>query len=380
MILEWIAIVALLILITVFIVLTTPSTGQKTRITPIFPLGLTSILGRGKEIDQLKRLILTGQSSAIVGVFGTERTAILGYLSDPSQSQTLYGEYADKLVFSLLDISALPKDCSPADFWQRALKPLEEKCHKNQTLFKIYQTCQQNQFDEYCLDKLMVQLKQDGWRLILMLDRFDELLNSSLDKPEFFALLRRLASSRTPSSLSLIISGNLSLKQFHDRTKGLNPKGSPFLNFMENGEIVLGALSESKIDELLQQSGFSHAECQFIKEVAGQHPHFIRLAASAVQTAKEQQEEQPLEVAQREFSVRVAEMLTNIMRTWDAKVCQTLVALVKGNQQPSAGFLSELALLEKQGFLIRDADNSWQVSARALVDFINRKTEQELCS
>jgi len=74
------------------------------------------------------------------------------------------------------------------------------------------------------------------------------------------------------------------------------------------------------------------------------------------------------------------EMLTNIMRTWDAKICQTLVALVKGNQQPSAAFLSELAWFEKPGFLTRDADNNWQVSARALKDFINSKTEQELCN
>jgi hypothetical protein len=321
----------------------------------------------------LKRLILTGQSGTIVGVFEPERTTLLGYLMDPDHSQILYEEYADRLIFSLVDISTLPKDCQLSQFWQRALRPLADKPNQSQTLLESYRTCQQNQFDEYCLDKLMVQVKQEGWRLVLMLHRFDELLlnNSNLNQPEFLALLRKLASSRIPSPLSLIISENLSLKQFHDQTKSL--KGSPSFNFMESNEIVLGLLSDTKIDEVLQKNGFSPADCQFIKAVAGQHPHFIRLVAEALQKAKEHQEVQPWEAVKQELPAIVANTLINM----NTEVCQTLVALVKGKPPATTTWIE---LLEKQGLLRKNADNNWQVSPPMLVAFIDSKAEQELCN
>jgi hypothetical protein len=347
-----------------------------------FPAIFTPLFGRKKEIIRLRGYILTGQSSAIVSVFEEDRTALLGYLSDPSHSKELYGEQADKLIFSWLDIHSLflkNPTCKPEQFWEQALKPLIEKFEPNSSLLKIYQTCQTNQFEESCLDKLIIQLKQEGWRLVLMLDRFDELLGSDLDQAEFFATLRQLASSRSPSSLSLIISGNISLKQFHEQTKKINPKGSPYLNFIESGEMMLGNLSDSEIDKLLSEMSFSKPERQFIQDIAGGHPHFLQIAASALQTAKETQEEQPLEMAKKDFYGRVESMLTNIMHSWNLEVCQAIVALVKENK-PLEFFNDELSLLEKQGFLVKDSQNQWQVSPHVLVDFINSKTGQELCN
>jgi len=340
-----------------------------------------ALAGRKKEIIRLRGYILTGQSSAIVSMLSQDRSNILGYLSDPSHSEELYGKQADKLIFSRLDIHSLflkNPTCQPEHFWEQALKPLVEKFEPDSFLLKIYQTCQANQFDEYCLDKLIIQLKPEKWRLVLMLERFDELLDSNLDKPEFFATLRQLASSHFPSSLSLIISGEISLKQFHEKTRSINPKGSPYLNFMESGEIVLGNLSDSEIDELLREMSFSKQERQFIQNIAGGHPHFLQLATSALQIAKETQEEQPLEMAKKDFYSRVESMLTNIMHSWDLKVCQALVVLVKENK-PLEFFNDELSLLEKQGFLVKDSQNQWQVSPHVLVDFIKNTKPENLC-
>jgi hypothetical protein len=370
-------IVALIAYLFYFMYLVTPSPqDQKGKATS--PQALTSILGRDREMDRLKGLILTGQSSAVMGLFEPERTAILGYLSDP----TLYGEYADKLVFSSLDISAdlLPKkDCSPADFWQYALRPLEDKCQESPTLLKLYQSCSQNQFDEYCLDKLIVQLKQEEWRLVLMLDRFDELLRSPnfTENGKFFATLRKLASSRSPSSLCLIISWGLSLKDFHEETKNLSGKGSPYFNFM--GEVVLGALSDVEIDNLLSKD-FSEPERQFLKEVTGRHPYLLQPAVSALQAAKKQGETEPLEMARKDFSKGVEDMLASIIYSWNTKgVCKAIVSLVKEGKALELSN-DELSLLEKQGFLVKNSDNQWQVSPQVLVDFINNRTEQELCN
>lgn len=340
------------------------------------PTILPPLFGRRTEIDRLKGLILTGQSAAIVGVFGTERTTLLGYLSDPSHSQALYGEYASKLIFSSMDLSTLGENSSPADFWQRALRPLEDQGPQSPTLLNLYQSCSDKQFDEYCLDKLMVQLKQEGWTLVLMLDRFDELLRfpNFKENLEFFATLRKLASSRSPSSLCLIVSWGLSLKEFHETTKNFN-KGSPYFNFM--GEVVLVAPSDAEIDHLLDRD-FSEPERQFLKDFTGRHPYLLQLALSALQTAKKQQgDTDPLARAQQIFSEGVENLLASILYSWKVRVCKAIVSLVKEGKAPELSN-DELLLLEKQGFLVKNRNNQWQVSPGVLVNFIN-KAEQELC-
>jgi hypothetical protein len=361
---------------------------QEQKSTFIFKIFNSSLFGRQQEITRLRGHILTGQSSAIVSIFEEDRTALLGYLSDPSNSKELYSEQADKLVFSLLDIHWLlqkegEKECQPLQFWEHALKPLEDELKPHPSVFKSYQVCKENQFDEHYLDKLIMQLKQEGWRFVLMLDRFDNLLNSNLYNPAFFAILRQLASSRSPSSLSLIISGNISLKQFHEKTKSMNPKGSPYFNFMENGEIVLKALSDSEVDELLSEMSFSKQEAQFIKDIAGGHPHFIQLAATLLQTTKEgatkeSQETQLLEIAKKEFVDRVKNEFSNIMSSWNSDMCKNIVSLIKDNKVPES-FRDELAMLEKQEIFIKNENEQWQVVPSVLEDFIKNRTEQELC-
>jgi hypothetical protein len=335
--------------------------------------GFDPTSGRKKEIRRLAGQILTGQSGAIVSVFSEERTKILGYLDDPSNSEKLYGEHAKALIFSRLNINLLffenGKDkCEPYQFWEQALKPLENKIETDSSLDKIYQTCKENQFEKFYLDSLITQLKQEGLRLVLMLDKFDELLNSNLDKPIFFATLRELASSRHPSSLSLITSGDISLKQFHEETKN---EGSPFLAFMVGCEIILRPLSDNEVALLLSEERFSKPERQLIKEITGGHVFLIRLAISVLKDVKESNES----VVREEFCTKVKTILTS---SWDSRICQAIVTIAKGETVPDS-LNYEIDLLRKQGFVKTDKDNNWQISPSILVDCIGNQTRQELC-
>ena len=333
---------------------------------PIYHEQLTT--GREKEIRRIAGQILTGQSSAIVGAFSSDRTLILNALRNPE----LYGDKADRLKFSLLDISSLDINCTPLQFWDKALKPLPEKIadESDSGLSKAYQACQDNQFENFYLDKLFAQLKQENWRLVLMLDRFEALLHrSNLDNSEFLGGLRMLASSRYPSPLSLIIAGDISLHQFHQDTKDLNPMGSPYLNFMESGEITLGALSESEIDKLLNQSEqqFTDEERQFIKDVAGGHPHLLQLAVSALWNAYENEEENPLKSAEQLFYNRTKSMLNNMLQSWSANTRQAFFSVAKNGKV--SDFKNELEELEKQGFVINN-NGTWQIRSRVLSKFV----------
>ncbi len=346
------------------------------------PVVADPLAGRDDEIRRLAGHILTGQSSSIVGAFSCDRIAILYHLSDPDRQEQLYGKNAQNLIFSLLDISILEKDCEPAEFWRNALRPLEEKSNQSDALSKIYNECKENNFSCHALDKLVLQMKRDEQRLVLMLHRFELLLGYDFSDPkkksDFFPNLRRLASSRHPSSLCLIVSGHVSLKQFHEHSKEANPGGSPFLSFMESGEIFLGVLSGTEIDGLLKQEGcpFNRDDRRFIKDITGGHPYLLQVAVLVLWEAYEKGEKEPRKTAARNFPGRIHGMLRNIIQSLSSKAREAIVSLAKGEN--ISDFENELDILAKEGFIARNDNNNWQISPRILADFINSKSKEEL--
>jgi len=173
---------------------------------------------REREIRRLVQQVETGQSAAIIGVFSPEKSAVLDYL----RNEKIYDTQSCKLVLSYLDISdTIEKECTLAQFWQYALEPLQKEIAKNtnSVLSKIYQSCQENNFSNLFLEKLIEQMKQDNWQLVLLINRFEGLLHRpNLNQPDFFGGLRLLASSHYPSPISVIISLNQSITQFHKDT------------------------------------------------------------------------------------------------------------------------------------------------------------------
>jgi len=313
------------------------------------------LLGREKELRRLANKILTGQSSAIIGAFDRDRTAILNYLQKPDDPGMLYGNQTDKLIFSYVDVSTLEINCTLPEFWERALRPLQERIAENKkkkqvTLQEAYQKCQDHQFENYYLDKLVVQLQQEELRLVLMLDRYEKLLRLPLSKlPEFGAGLRSLAASRTPSSFVLIISGGITINEFHKTVRHEMGWGSPWFNFIEGSVVTLSTLSEAEIDDLLCRSvpPFTQQEDarNFVKEMAGGHPYFLQLAAGILSEAYENKETNPIESAQKTFYERTKGMLDSILQSWSPTTCRAFLALVNGEDY--SNFNRELWELEK---------------------------------
>ena len=347
-----------------------PNNGNK----PIHP---HKVIGREKELRRLVRQILWGESGAIIGSARSGKTLMLDYLRDenPEHQAMLYGDKAERLIFSYLDISAFEEKYSPTQFWEDALKPLQDKTlGVSSALAKAHKNCQANNFETFYLDKLLAQMKQDDWRLVLMIDGFDGLLQHSKFKnnASFFGGLRTLASSRGDSPLVLIITGHISLYQFHKMTKSLNPTSSPYFNFMEPGE-TLGALSESDIDKLLRQSSvhpFTEGDQAFIKDIAGGHPYFLREAAVALEDSYEDKDKEPLKTAKEKFYDRVKNTLNDTLQSWPPDTCHAFVAVVQKDEDISR-FKMELEYLEKLGFVIQDKENGgWRVRAQVFSDFV----------
>lgn len=324
--------------------------------------------GRDKELRFLVRRIITGQSTAIIGSFERERTAILAHLRDAEHQTKLYGDKAERLIFSLMDISTLDEQYSFAQFWEEALKPIEKI---DSTLSNAYKACQDSDFDKSDLEQLIVKLEQNNWRLVLMLERFELLLHHRpLTTSKFLGGLRNLAAASSNSSLVVIVTGNIPIFRFHQELKSLISNASPYFNFMES--IILGPLPEPEIDKLLVQNerDLTTDECRFIKESTGGHPYLLGIAISSLQEAYENQEKEPLEIAKQIFSKRIKNLLDNLRQSWFPNTAQAF-RLVAQKRGEVARFNSELEDLAQQGLVIQNQENGeWQICPRIFSEVI----------
>jgi len=321
-----------------------------------FIISNSFLFGRQNEIRQLADRIRTGQSSAIISFFSEERTSILGYLrnENPQQREELYGDKPNKLIFSYLDIAFLDKACSPLQFWEMALAPLHRKMAPDSELDQAYQAGKNNQFKKINLDILFGLINEEGWRLVLMLDRFEELLQRPLGENWEFITSFRLAASRTPSPLVLIIATHLSLKQIHQKIQKISPSTSPVLSFIEAGTIyLLGNLSNAKMDQCLEQEGLSIETRQSIKKMVGGHPYLLKLAIEELKKLSQGEKQKSFETIEKTFYDRIKPLVENaIKKSWTPRMCQAFLAVVQ--QDDVLDFENELQKLSGLGIVVKD--------------------------
>lgn len=284
------------------------------------PVSPAQFLDRRRELRRVvSRILNEGQSSAVVGEPRTGKTSLLEYLAASETRVELYGTDMDRLLFTYLDAQTLGVQFSQAQFWEYALRPLYEQVivsDPETSLAQAYAICKENHFGTFVLERLLVQMEQRDWRLVLMLDEFDVLLQHPiLNSAEFFGSLRSLVS-RSRGALALIIASRLPLENLNKETQELSRTGSPYFNFLI--EIALGAWPESSVDELLRWAGerFTPADRRFLKEVAGGHPYLLQTAASLLWEAYE--EGQGHEVQRRRHAGRdlYDQVSPNLQDTW----------------------------------------------------------------
>jgi len=366
---------------------------EKSNVSLQEPFDLTQV--RENEINKLVANIRNGKSCALVGAFSSEKTSILNYLRDEQNGEKLFDTQADTLIFSLLDISELRNHShSQSQFWEEALIPIKDKIQDNSILYNAYQECFDNGFKKYYLEKLIKQIKQHDWQWVLMLDRFQMILDcSDLYCPNFLGSLRSLAElPNTTSSFSLVIAINQSLLQFHQYTRFSN-HGSPYLNIIGN-QITLGALPELDIDQLLKRGNYHFPQegHEFIKDCAGEHPYLLQQAISILETEYKQynqqernsfltktifplsQKESPIEKAQIIFE----EQLLNILQSWSPNIREAFISVTRN--EDVSHLTAELNELAEQGIIKKNEENEqWQVRSHVFSQFTANQKVQALC-
>ena len=366
------------------------------------PVSPDQFIGRQKEVRRLAGRIVSGQSSVITGTFRSGKTSILMYLMAPEKQFELYGDRGDSLIFSNLDANTLQTECEQTKFWERILEPLQQRIHTeaaNSSLAQAYQLCQKNAFENRDLEKLIAQIKHINWQLVLMIDELEVLLDRPyLNNTEFLGGLRGLVS-QSDGALILVMTTNTSLTQLHQKTRPFT-SGSPYFNFLD--EIVLGSLSDSEVEELLDQgdTDFSDDDRRFIKEITGEHPYLLQVAASALwESYKNGDENDPSKrqhQAKQDFYDRTKATLNNIFwQSWLPTTRKAFIAValirfetlrtslkiqpidIKEIINDVPGFKQALEELEKQGFVKND-NGDWRVRPTIFLSFIADQPAQEL--
>jgi len=333
-----------------------------------------SPFGRENEVNRLISKIRTGQSGVVIGAFGEEKTQILQYLRDKTY---LNHTERKRLIFSFIDLSTWDRQSQRSGFWRAVLEPLNEIS----VIKQDYEACKSQDFTRVSVENLLGAMYRNKIRLILIMDRFHEIIHfNHLSQPEFLANLRSLAPSRNPSPLCLIVTSKESLLKLHKALMLMkNVTTSPYFNFMNDDEVILGILAEGKADTFIKKYKFSETENNTIKKIAGYHPYLLKLMLNSLREAHAAREDEPLAIAKQSFICRIKELFENLSTNWSEKTCLTFVAVAQQKARELSGFEDELKELEKQGLIYKSKDGMWQVSSPAFSEILKDKQMTEIC-
>ena len=351
-------------------------------------------LGRRKVLRRIVgRILHEGQSTAVVGDPHIGKSSFLHFLATPESMTTLYGEKADMLQFSLVDIHMLGAQFTPAHFWELALTPIREQIEKSKTkeaLAKQYQICYENSFGTNTLENLFRILKLENWRLVLLLDEFDVLLHHPiLNSAEFYGGLRSVAS-RSRGALAVVLAMRSSVTALNAVTQEFNPTGSPFFNIFP--EITLGPFSEKDVQELLTVSEnlFTKDDKRIISRLAGKHPYLLQAAGAAMWEAHEDKLMEPEARARYVAKELYREHDLHFIDTWrvwspEMRKAFTAIAmlqqesLLEGQSFLTSSFIEEfrywgpeLNHLEERGWIINrdDVEVGWTVASEIMLTWL----------
>jgi hypothetical protein len=345
-------------------------------------------VGREKEVRRLLSRLSNDQSTAIIGLPHVGKTSLINYVMYSNIRQDSFGDVFQYDLLRVLDAQMLRSVRSQAEFWEQALKPLEENLSKNIQVYmplkEAYITAKENKFGTFVLEQLLTIFKENKVRLILFLDEFDDLLSHPpvLNSAEFYGSLRSLASRSL--GLVLVLGSRRDLEQLNALTQEINPHGSPYFNVFT--QITLATLPEDAFHELLDRGKdyFNTKDREYIRSVSGYHPLIVQAAAAKLWEANEEglKDVRRYERAGRELYSDIKQNFSDTWRVWsdETRRVVTIVALTQipkmlGQQhifsleddlKKLSDYSGEIRTLEERGVLVHSA-NGWTITQGAFL-------------
>jgi predicted MPP superfamily phosphohydrolase len=265
------------------------------------------------RIDPLQTLfsyLNTRQSTTVVGIPRIGQTSLLYKLKSVETREKYLGETSTLFEFKYIDLSTLEPDCAVSAFWSEALEPLESvEDYLPPNIRNRLEIAQKDEYADRALKKLFRALSETKYCLVLLLDRFENLLKlPDLWSHHFLAVLRQLAGPDYYPTLAVIAASRLSLTEMSNSLKILwssdsdqYQRGSQPFSYMQ--QLILGTFEEYSVLELLDRAKdrFDDADRRFIRQLAGRHPYLLQAAAETLFDQK-QSPKRLLEAESRVYS------------------------------------------------------------------------------
>jgi hypothetical protein len=342
-----------------------------------------------REIRRARNTILTGQSIAITGEPRSGKTSLLHYLMSKEKQIELYGERTNRLRFSYSDVHTFGNSLTPAEFWKRTFIPLLDVVLGNASFRSAYKACEKTGFTSTQLETLLSELQAEDWRLVVMIDEFDEVLRSpNLNQTLFYGVVRSLASRY--HSLVVILASRKNIGHFNTATQTINPIGSPYFNIMQ--EIAIQPFKPRDARSLLLRADelFDVNDLAWLWKIAGGHPYLLQAAASTLWETCQDGECDPAErrrQAGNTFYLQTVPTLADTWRLWSPEMKKTfaivgldnLPALLNPDHpqrfdietmvQTLPEYIPELRQLETHGFITPASGipGQWKVQAEVML-------------
>ena len=275
------------------------------------PVRPSEFLNRELELRTIFNRLRNGESTFIVGEPRIGKTSMLLQLADEATRRAHLGNDADRLIISTLDLHDLNSKpaYTQANFWEDALKPLQERPVITTITRQLEHAAQRN-YDSSSLKRLFNRMGQQEWQLALLLDGFEQLLfHPNFQRAAFFNLMRSLSTNT--GGLAIIPASYLAASEMNEQGPGLLGVGSPF--FTNPIELRLRPFDEQAADSLLKRAGqtLSATERCFIGRVTGGHPFLLQaMAAALMEAGSDKRQARAAEI----FYERAASLLTQEQR------------------------------------------------------------------
>ena len=224
--------------------------------------------GRKADIDKIFSFIggKQPQSCSIVGERKIGKTSLLLHI----KNREIYSKYLkEPFIFVFYDFQeALQK--TKEDLFKEIIKKILEQVREN-----VQMDTEENANSEG-FKELLSELKNLGYKLVLLFDEIDSVSENSNFDESFFSYLRSLI---VPYDIAYVTASLKSLHELHLSGKIPN---SPFFNIFELYSLVLFKKEEavSLILEPAKNSGImfdENRDVSFILNKVGQHPYFIQV-------------------------------------------------------------------------------------------------------
>jgi hypothetical protein len=286
------------------------------------PVRPKEFLGRSDELRTVFNRLRHGESTSVVGDPHIGKTSFLLKVADPETQHQYLGSYAERLIFTSLDLHPIGNEYDVRTFWEEALYALKESS-VDPVVNQLLEKATASGYGRLDLDRLFTYLGNADRRLVLLLDEFERLLkHRNFQDAAFFALLRSLAT-RT-GGLSLVSASRISVAAMNLIGRGLLDTGSPFFNNVI--EVRLRALSDADIVVLLARAGeaLSLSDQRFVCRLAGRNPFLLQaMCGTLVDTEGKDRQARAAE----SFYDRIAFHFDDLWQTMDDPTRTTAVIL-----------------------------------------------------